>query len=149
MATGVFDLLHVGHVRFLSEAKALGDELVVVVATDETVRQRKHEPIMPEHLRCEVVSALRSVDRAIIGRNDDHLRTVEEVRPDVIVLGYDQDVDETELVSALSERGLHVRVVRLGRHEDDLNGTRQIIRKVVDWYALQRRLREVEEASRM
>ncbi len=56
MATGVFDILHLGHLHYLEESKKLGDELVVVVATDKTVRRRKHEPITPEKMRLEMVA---------------------------------------------------------------------------------------------
>ena len=68
MATGVFDLLHTGHLHFLQSAKALGDELVVVVATDATVRRRKHEPITPQEMRREMVAALKMVDVGLEGR---------------------------------------------------------------------------------
>ena len=61
MASGVFDILHTGHVHYLSEAKKLGDELVVVVATDATVKRRKHMPIIPEKMRLELVSSLKKV----------------------------------------------------------------------------------------
>src|SRR5256885_9042397 len=67
MATGVFDLLHPGHVYFLREARALGDELWVVVARDTTARKFKHEPIMPEAARFQMVEALKPVDRAVLG----------------------------------------------------------------------------------
>ena len=73
MATGVFDLLHPGHVYFLEEAKQLGDELVVVVARDQTARRLKHEPYVPEHIRRQMVEALKPVDRAILGSLDRHL----------------------------------------------------------------------------
>lgn len=51
MATGVFDLIHPGHISYLEQAKALGDELIVIVACDKTVRSKKHEPITPEDIR--------------------------------------------------------------------------------------------------
>jgi len=68
MASGVFDILHTGHVHYLSEAKSLGDELIVVVATDNTVRRRKHQPITPEKMRLELVNSLKPVDQAVLGR---------------------------------------------------------------------------------
>ena len=94
MASGVFDLLHPGHLYYLKEAKKLGDELVVVGATDNTVRKRKHEPITPQDMRLEMVEALKPVDRAVLGHENDVFRTVEELKPDIIALGYDQDFDE-------------------------------------------------------
>jgi FAD synthetase len=134
MASGVFDILHTGHVHYLNEARRLGDQLVVVVATDSTVRKNKHEPITPEKMRLELVQALKPVDRAILGHEDDMFGVVAEIQPDIIALGYDQIFDEKALERELQRRGLRTRVVRLGRYEDDLNGTRKIIRKIIDWH---------------
>ncbi len=129
MATGVFDLLHIGHLHYLREAKRLGDELVVVIATDETVRKRKHNPIIPQDMRRELVEALKPVDRAVIGHADDPLKIVEEIDPDIIALGYDQDAGDLE--RRLRERGIGAKVVRCTRYSDyDLNGTRKIIKKI-------------------
>jgi FAD synthetase len=134
MATGVFDILHTGHLHYLTEAKKLGDELVVVVATDSTVRKRKHEPITPEAMRVELVNALKPVDEAVLGKEGDMFEIVSQLKPDIIALGYDQRFDEKKLEKELKERGIKVKVVRLGKYEDDLNGTRKIIKKVIDWH---------------
>jgi FAD synthetase len=134
MASGVFDILHSGHLHYLQEAKELGDELVVVVATDSTVRRRKHEPITPERMRLELVQNLKPVDRAFLGREGDYLDVVLEIRPDIIALGYDQKFDEKRISSELVNRGLKVDVIRLSKHEDDLNGTRKIIARIIEWY---------------
>ena len=64
MAVGIFDLLHAGHLHYLEQAKLLGDDLVVVVAHDETVRKQKHEPITTQDLRRRMVEGLKPVDRA-------------------------------------------------------------------------------------
>ena len=90
MAAGTFDLLHLGHLHYLQEAKSHGDELVVVIACDETVREKKHEPLMSEETRAELVGALKPVDEVVIGKEGDRFETVEEIEPDVIALGYDQ-----------------------------------------------------------
>ena len=102
MATGVFDILHTGHLHYLAEAKRLGDELIVVVATDATVRKRKHEPITPERMRVELVGALKPVDKAVLGKEGDMFDIVAELHPDVIALGYDQQFDEEQLEKDLS-----------------------------------------------
>ncbi|HQM66790.1 MAG: adenylyltransferase/cytidyltransferase family protein [Euryarchaeota archaeon] len=138
MASGVFDILHPGHLRYLQEAREQGDELVVVVATDATVRRRKHEPITPERMRLELVSALKMVDHAYLGTDGDMFTVVERIRPDIIALGYDQDFDERQIEEALRQRGLEVKVVRLSKHGEDLNGTRKIISKIIDWYTTNR-----------
>ena len=128
MASGVFDLLHIGHLHYLEEAKKYGDELIVVVACDETVRRRKHEPIMPAEERRRLVEALKPVDKAVIGYEDDFLRIVEEIKPDVIALGYDQHFEGLE--EMLKERGIEAKIVRCGKYDGDLNKTRKIIEKI-------------------
>ena len=135
MASGVFDILHSGHVHYLSEAKNLGDELVVVVATDATVRRRKHMPITPEKMRLELVSSLKPVDRAVLGREGDMYKVVEEIRPDIIAIGYDQPFNEKVLEDDLRKRGLEVKVVRMSGYSDDLDGTRKIIRRIIEWHS--------------
>jgi FAD synthetase len=135
MASGVFDILHPGHLRYLQEARDQGDELVVVVATDATVRRRKHEPITPENMRLELISALKMVDRAFLGSDGDMFGVVERINPDIIALGYDQDFDEREIEKTLLKRGLKVKVVRMSKHGEDLNGTRKIIGKIIEWYS--------------
>jgi len=137
MATGVFDLLHLGHLHYLKEAKKLGDELIVVVATDATVRKEKHEPITPENMRMEMVASLKPVDRAVLGYEADRNRIVEEIKPDIIAVGYDQKHDLEKIKQELSKRGLNVKVVRLPQFDHDLNGTRKIIKKIIE----QKRLR--------
>ncbi len=135
MASGVFDILHTGHVHYLSEAKKLGDELVVVVAADATVKRRKHTPIIPEKMRLELVNSLKPVDRAVLGKSGDKYKVVEEIRPDVIAIGYDQPFNEKVLEEDLGKRGLEVKVVRMSGYSDDLDGTRKIIRRIIEWHS--------------
>ena len=145
MATGVFDIIHLGHVYFLKEAKKLGDELVVVVATDKTAAQLKHIPVTSQDMRVKLVGELKPVDKAVLGYEDDRYKIVKELKPDIIALGYDQKHDEEVIKKDLAEMGMDVKVVRLEPFVDhDLDGTRKIIRKVIDWYILQSRLKEVE-----
>jgi FAD synthetase len=131
MASGVFDLIHTGHISYLEQARSMGDELVVVVACDSTVRERKHEPITPERMRVRIVGSLKPVDRAVIGGSGDMFDTVAEIAPDVIVLGFDQSFDPEELERRLEERGMPgIKVVRANECADDLNATRRIVRKI-------------------
>ncbi len=131
MASGVFDLIHTGHISYLEQARSMGDELVVVVACDSTVRERKHEPITPERMRVRIVGSLKPVDRAVIGGSGDMFDTVAEIAPDVIVLGFDQSFDPEELERRLEERGMPgIKVVRASECADDLNATRRIVRKI-------------------
>ena len=145
MATGVFDILHPGHLHYLQEAKALGDWLVVVVATDRTVIKRKnHTPITPQDMRLEMISALKPVDEAYIGSDTDPYEIVERIRPDVIALGYDQKHDEDKLRSDLKERGMEPEIVRVGKFDHDLDGTRKIIAKVIEAYIFQQKIERME-----
>ncbi len=146
MASGVFDIIHLGHLHYLEASKKLGDELVVVVARDSTVRRRKHEPITPESMRLELVGALKPVDRAMLGNESgDMFKVVEELRPDVITVGYDQPFEPVELEKELLSRGLNVRVVRMPHLDHDLDGTRKIINKVIQFHELEKKLLEVEK----
>lgn len=131
MASGVFDILHTGHISYLEQAKALGDELYVVVASDNTVRKNKHEPITPERMRVRIVSALKPVDVAMIGNDSgDMFAILNEVRPDVIVLGFDQKFDENTLSEELEKRGFDIAVKRADQSGEDLEATRAIIKKI-------------------
>jgi FAD synthetase len=130
MTTGVFDLLHPGHIAMLEEAAKLGDELVVVLARDESAEKEKHRPITPEEHRRRMVEALKPVSRAVLGHRGDYYRIVEELKPDIIALGYDQKYDEKAVEEKCASRGVKVKVVRLPHYVGDLDGTRKIIEKV-------------------
>jgi D-beta-D-heptose 7-phosphate kinase/D-beta-D-heptose 1-phosphate adenosyltransferase len=90
---GCFDLLHVGHVRFLREARALGDALVVGVNTDDSVRRLKGEPrpFVPQDERIEILAALDSVDYVVLFDETTPLALIEALRPDVACKGGDYD----------------------------------------------------------
>ena len=128
MASGVFDLIHIGHVHYLEEAKSYGDELVVVVACDETVRKKKHEPIMPAEDRRRLVESLKPVDFAVIGHEGDMLKILDDLKPDVIALGYDQYNEN--LGQKLHKRGINARIVVCKKYQGDLTKTRKIIEKI-------------------
>ena len=136
VATGVFDIIHMGHAHFLNAAKEHGNHLTVIVANDATVRKMKGEPILSDERRSEVVSQLKPVDEVVIGRTGDMLDIiVDEIKPDVITLGFDQRLFTTkELEAKLSDRGLEVKVVRLKEMEQDLAGSRKIISKILKIY---------------
>ncbi len=141
LASGVFDLLHLGHVKFLEEAKKAGGkdaELLVIVARDSTVQRMKgRKPIMPENQRRALVESLRVVDEAVLGLEDFNIGDViDRVKPDVIALGYDQTEMEAEVREFVKKHGLHVRVVRLGKFEnDELSSSSKIRERIVDHFA--------------
>lgn len=117
MAQGVFDILHPGHIYYLEQSSELGDRLVVVVARDSNVEEK--ETVFDEEERKKMVQALQVVDRAVLGSENDFSDTVEEVNPDVIALGYDQDMDPGE-VRSMAEKatGHEVRVRRIDGFRD-------------------------------
>jgi len=145
MAVGVFDLLHLGHVHYLTEAKKLGDELIVVVARDSTAKNFKHEPITSEEMRRLLVEALKPVDKAVLGHEGNIYEILDEIKPDIVALGYDQKHDEEQIIAECQKRGLdNVKVVRMPKFEGDLDGTRKIVRKVSTWLSMQKKLDRVE-----
>jgi len=114
LAGGVFDIIHPGHIHTLNAAKALGDVLVVVVATDSTaVKMKKRSPIHTQEQRQELVNSLSMVDICLIGKEDDIFKTVNLVRPQIIALGYDQTHQEKFITDGCKRIKLDAKVARL------------------------------------
>ena len=114
LAGGVFDIIHPGHIHTLNAAKALGDVLVVAIATDKTAQKmKKRPPLHNQELRRELVSYLSMVDRAVIGHEDDIFKTVKAIEPNIIVLGYDQIHQEKFIDDGCKRINLNVEIVRL------------------------------------
>jgi FAD synthetase len=138
LASGVFDLLHLGHVRFLEEAKKTGGkdaELIVIIARDSTVEKTKgRKPIMSEHQRRALVESLKVVDEAVLGFEKFDLGDViEHVKPDIIALGYDQVDMEKATKKYVNNHKLHIKVVRIGKFEEDaLDSSSKIRQKIVE-----------------
>ncbi|MDD1673530.1 MAG: FAD synthase [Methanomicrobiales archaeon] len=131
VATGTFDILHPGHLYYLTESRLLGDELYVIVARDVNVKH-KPSPILPEEQRVKMVSALKPVDFARLGDMVDMFRPIEEIRPAVITLGYNQLFDERELHEALQIRDLDCELVRIGRYNgDEYCSSRTIVERIL------------------
>ena len=146
MATGTFDILHLGHIYFLKEAKKLGDTLTVVVATDSTVRKLKHEPINPEQIRLDLIKELKIVDQAYLGHEKDIYEILKEINPDIITLGYDQLHNEKTIKKELKKRNINAKVIRLQEYKggSDLEGTRKIISKIISAYEIQKTMERIE-----
>ena len=138
LASGVFDLLHLGHVKFLEEAKKTGGknaELIVIIARDSTVEKTKsRKPIMSENQRRALVESLKVVDAAVLGFEEfDIGDVIERVKPDIIALGYDQVDMEKNVQAYVDKHKLHVKVVRIGKFEEDaLDSSSKIRQKIIE-----------------
>ena len=112
---GCFDLLHVGHVRYLQEARTLGDCLIVGLNSDQSMRQIKDpaRPLISEEQRAEVLAALTCVDYIVLFDEVDPFQLIEEIRPDVLVKGADWSLDNIIGADLVSSYGGEVRRVEL------------------------------------
>ena len=114
LAGGVFDIIHPGHIHTLNAAKALGDVLVVAIATNKTAQKmKKRPPLHNQELRRELVSCLSMVDITMIGHEEDIFETVKEVKPNIIVLGYDQVHQDKFIADGCKRINLDAEIVRL------------------------------------
>ncbi len=140
LASGVFDLLHLGHVKYLEEAKKAGGrnaELIVIVARDSTVEKRKDKkPIVSENQRRALVESLRVVDEALLGYEEfDIGKVIERIKPDVIAVGHDQDSMEQTVKNYVKEKGLSMKVVKIGKfEEDELDSSLKIKQKIIEHF---------------
>jgi len=135
LATGTFDLLHPGHILYLTEARALGDELYVIVARYSMIKH-KPKPIVPDEQRLIMVNALKVVDRAVPGSETDMFEPLKEIKPDIIAIGYDQSFDTAELEEKLRDHGFDAKVVRIEKSKTcPLCSSGRIIKRVLDRYS--------------
>lgn len=118
MAFGTFDFFHAGHEDYLKQARALGDELIVVVARDETVKKVKnHAPKYNERKRLRDVAACQYVTKAVLGNSDDKYKVIKRYSPGILALGYDQYVFTYDLKNYFIKEKLNIEVVRLQAFE--------------------------------
>jgi D-glycero-beta-D-manno-heptose 1-phosphate adenylyltransferase len=113
LANGCFDLLHVGHIRYLRVAKQLGGRLIVAINSDESVRALKGEgrPLIPAEERAEILAALEDVDAVVIFPERDVRAIIHEIHPDVQVKGTDYTVDSVPERDAVLQYGGRVEIV--------------------------------------
>ena len=121
LSTGVFDILHLGHLRFLEQSKKAGGpdaKLVVVVARDQTVIRRKGKPpVLPEEQRRRIVSSLKPVDQAVLGHEHlDFLGVLREYKPDFVTFGHDQGDIKEAVKKIIKAEHLPIRVVQIRRY---------------------------------
>lgn len=121
MCFGTFDILHEGHRFYLTEAKKLGDCLVVVVARDDTVKEvKRQQPLRNEGERVRNLQQLGIADKVVFGHGTDKLKIVEEEKPQIICLGYDQTFFTDKIKEKLRQRGLDVEVVRMPAYKPEV-----------------------------
>jgi FAD synthetase len=136
LVAGTFDIIHPGHIWLIKKAKEYG-RVIVIVATDSNVKRLKgRNPILPSPQRLEVIKSIKYVDEAILGSDDeDILKKVEEIKPNIIILGPDQRfISEEELKNKLKERGLNnVEVIRINEEyrESPFYKTSQIVNEIL------------------
>ena len=136
LIAGTFDILHPGHIFLINEAAKLGD-VYVVVATDKNRELYSGEaPIVPEQQRLEIIKNIKNVKLAKLGRHDnDTLKTVEDINPDIILLGPDQKFSLEKLKNALVMKGMnHIEVKRLENYYDKykLHSSSLIKKKIIE-----------------
>lgn len=132
LANGCFDILHVGHIRYLQGARALGDILVVAINSDKSVRMIKDpgRPIMDENERVTLVSALRSVDYVVLFDEPDVSRVLETLRPAIHAKGADYTEDTVPERAIVLGYGGRVSIAGDAKN----HSTRDIIETIVDKY---------------
>ncbi len=113
MCFGTFDLLHLGHLNYFKQAKTYGDYLVVVLARDKTKQEQQKEMVFTEEERLELIKNLKLVDEAVLGYYHDFLKIVQKHQPQVICLGYDHQINESELAEKLTASGLNPIIKRM------------------------------------
>lgn len=141
LASGVFDLLHMGHVKFLEAAKKLGgknSKLIVIVARDVNVEKiKKRKPIIPEKQRWALINSLKVVDEAILGYEIlDIAEIIKKISPDVIALGYDQKIMQTNVQKYLDKTRVDIKVVKIRKFQEDaLDSSSKILRKIIEKFS--------------
>lgn len=126
MCFGTFDLLHLGHINYFQQAKEHGNHLIVVIARDKTKEDQKKETIFDEEERKQLVQSLKIVDEAILGNYKNHLKIIEEIKPDVICLGYDHPVKEQTLAELLLKEHLYPKIKRMKPYQDHKHKSNKI-----------------------
>ncbi len=136
IATGVFDLLHYGHLKFLEASKKSGgrkSRLVVVVARDKTVESRKGKrPILSENQRRALVESIKPVDMAILGRKDFNMEDIiEKIKPDIITVGYDQKDVQKMVERIIKEKRWNIEIIKIKKFgKSGLDSSTKIKRKI-------------------
>lgn len=121
MIFGTFDILHPGHINLFNQARKHGDDLIIVVARDETVKKIKgYLPSLSEVDRKRNLEQFDKGFKVVLGDLDDPYTAIKEYKPDIICLGYDQEAFVSELKHVLKENEINAKVVRLKPYKEDM-----------------------------
>jgi rfaE bifunctional protein nucleotidyltransferase chain/domain len=133
LTNGCFDILHIGHVRYLANARALGDLLVVAVNTDEGVRRLKgpDRPVVPQSERLEVLASLECIDYVTLFDEPTPIETILAIKPSIHVKGGDYKADNLIEGDAVREVGAQVRIVAFETTETEGKSTTNLIGRIV------------------
>lgn len=131
---GTFDIIHIGHIRFLNAAKKLAKnaKLIVIIARDKNVKRIKgREPIFDEKERMEIVKNLKPVDEVVLGNEQGSLfDIIETIKPDIIALGYDQKISEDDLRLWMKRKNIKFKVVRLPKFNSRIDSSSKVRNKI-------------------
>lgn len=128
LVSGKFELIHPGHLHYFKEAGKLSEnsELVVLVARDKNI---DHEPLLNEKERTEVLESLEMVDRTILGFEERSFKKViEKERPDIVALGYDQNIEE-ELKRIMEKENLNLEIKKISAYKPERYSTSKLVNK--------------------
>ncbi len=131
MCFGTFDLLHLGHLHYLSQAKKYGNNLIVVIARDKTKQQQKKPILFNEKERLKLIQSLKIVDKAVLGNNTNHFKIILKYKPDIICLGYDHKITPTALQKALSRYNLHPQIERISSYNHKTQKSTKLKEKIL------------------
>ncbi|MBD3202982.1 adenylyltransferase/cytidyltransferase family protein [Candidatus Woesearchaeota archaeon] len=121
MVFGTFDIIHPGHVHFLKTAKKHGKHLTIVLARSENVEKIKGKsPIFSNDTRMKNIKYLDIADKVMLGNKDDPYLVIENEKPDIICLGYDQESYTENLEGKLEKRGLNLKIKRLSSYKPEI-----------------------------
>ena len=131
MCFGTFDLLHLGHLSYLEQAKSLAPHLTVIIALDKTKSNQKKPSIFNQHERLKLISSLKIVDKAILGNPKNHLKVIYKNKPNIIFLGYDHKVKIEDLKKEFSKNNYNPSIIRAKPYKKETNKSTIIKNKIL------------------
>ncbi len=131
MCFGTFDVLHLGHLHYFEQAKKYGDYLIVVIARDITKKKQNKQIIFSEQERLQLIQSLKVTDKVVLGDPKNHFNIILNHKPDVICLGYDHKLKESQLQQELFKLGLTPKIVRINSYRTKKHKSTKIKKKLL------------------